>query len=48
MNATSALLDLRAVDVSFGAVQALRQATLSVHAGERIALVGANGSGKST
>ena len=44
----SPLMDLRAVDVSFGAVQALRQATLSVHAGERIALVGANGSGKST
>ena len=48
MNATSALLDLRAVDVSFGAVHALRQATLSIYAGERIALVGANGSGKST
>ena len=44
----SPLMDLRAVDVSFGAVQALRQATLSVCAGERVALVGANGSGKST
>ena len=43
-----ALLALRDASVSFGPVQALRDATLSVYAGDRIAIVGANGSGKTT
>ena len=43
-----ALLALCDASVSFGPVQALRDATLSVYAGERIAIVGANGSGKTT
>ena len=42
------LLSLHDVDVRFGAVTALQAATLDLHRGERLALVGANGSGKST
>jgi tungstate transport system ATP-binding protein len=43
-----ALFSLHGVDVRFGRVQALDGATLSIHSGERVALIGANGSGKST
>ena len=43
-----ALFSLHGVDVRFGRVPALAGATLSIHAGERVALIGANGSGKST
>jgi tungstate transport system ATP-binding protein len=44
----SVLFDLRAVDVAFGRVQALKSCSLQVSAGERVALIGSNGSGKST
>ncbi len=43
-----ALVTLRAATVSFGAVRAVRDVSLSLHAGESIAVVGANGSGKTT
>lgn len=43
-----ALLDARGVAKSFGAVRALTDARLTVRAGEVVALMGANGAGKST
>ncbi|RZL94949.1 MAG: phosphate ABC transporter ATP-binding protein [Variovorax sp.] len=48
MTRPHALFTLREVEVRFGRVTALRKASLSIHAGERVALIGANGSGKST
>jgi tungstate transport system ATP-binding protein len=44
----SSLMQLKAVDVRFGAVPALAGVELHVAAGDRLALIGANGSGKST
>ncbi|KJS59647.1 ATP-binding cassette domain-containing protein [Streptomyces rubellomurinus] len=44
----SPVLELRSVCRRFGAVQALDQVDLTVHAGEVLALVGDNGAGKST
>ncbi|MEJ8820970.1 ATP-binding cassette domain-containing protein [Variovorax humicola] len=44
----SLLFALNQVDVRFGRVTALHGATLAIHAGERVAFIGANGSGKST
>ena len=43
-----ALLELRGLYKSFGAVQVLHDVDLAVHAGEVTALVGDNGAGKST
>jgi D-xylose transport system ATP-binding protein len=45
---TTALLEVRGVDKSFGPVQVLRQVDLLVPPGEVTALVGDNGAGKST
>jgi branched-chain amino acid transport system ATP-binding protein len=42
------LLELHDLDVSYGAVQALHGVSLAVGDGEVVALVGANGAGKST
>ncbi len=44
----SGLIQLKKVDLRFGAVQALSAIDLRIARGERVALVGANGSGKST
>jgi branched-chain amino acid transport system ATP-binding protein len=45
---TTPLLELRNVDVAYGKVQALRGVSLRVERGEVVALLGANGAGKST
>jgi tungstate transport system ATP-binding protein len=42
------VLRLEQVSVRFGAVQALHEVDLSIHVGERVALIGANGCGKTT
>ncbi len=42
------LLTLRDVDLAYGHVALLRDAELSIEAGERIALIGRNGTGKSS
>lgn len=45
---TPLLLSLHEASVRFGAVRALEGVSLSLHRGERVALVGANGGGKTT
>jgi branched-chain amino acid transport system ATP-binding protein len=46
--ATSLALEVRDIAVSYGGVQALRQASLSVGPGEIVGLIGPNGAGKTT
>ncbi len=42
------ILELRNISVNYGAIQALREVSLTVQAGEIVTLIGANGAGKST
>lgn len=44
----SAVLELRDLHKSFGRTEVIRGASLSVQAGERLAIIGPNGAGKST
>ena len=46
--ASTPLLDIRNMDVAYGGIRAVRQLNLHVHPGERVALIGAHGAGKST
>jgi tungstate transport system ATP-binding protein len=46
--AKTAACRIEAADVRFGRVAALANINLTIHSGERVALVGSNGSGKST
>ncbi len=41
-------LTIRDLSVHYGRVQAVRRASLEVHSGEIVALLGANGAGKSS
>jgi branched-chain amino acid transport system ATP-binding protein len=43
-----ALLEVSGIDVFYGRVQAVRDASLKVDAGEIVALIGSNGAGKTT
>ena len=42
------MLEIDGIDVSYGPVQALRNVSLTVGAGEMVALLGSNGAGKTT
>jgi ABC-type branched-subunit amino acid transport system ATPase component len=44
----TAILDVHELSISYGSVNAVRQASLRVAAGEVVALIGANGAGKTT
>ena len=48
MTATPPILEVRDLRVKYGAIEALRGVSLAVGAGQVVALIGANGAGKST
>lgn len=48
MTLTSPLLEIRALSVNYGGIQALENINLFVNLGEVVTLIGANGAGKST
>lgn len=45
---TAPILDVRAIDVYYGPIQALKQVSLHINPGETVSLIGSNGAGKST
>lgn len=46
--AQTPMLDIRGIDVAYGGIRAVRHLNLHVQPGELVALIGANGAGKST
>ncbi len=42
------ILEINGLEVSYGAIQAVKQLNLDIYAGEIVALIGTNGSGKTT
>jgi len=42
------ILELKAIDVFYGPIQALKQVSLYINEGETVSLIGSNGAGKST
>jgi len=42
------MLELKSVQAGYGNIQALREVSLTIHSGEIVTLIGANGAGKST
>lgn len=47
-DAATPALDVHAIDVHYGRLQALRQVSIAVRRGESVGLLGANGAGKTT
>ncbi|MDQ6602620.1 MAG: ABC transporter ATP-binding protein [Chloroflexota bacterium] len=47
-NGARPLLELKNLTVNYGGIQALRDVSLTINAGEIVTLIGANGAGKST
>jgi len=48
MSATDAILIIRDLHVSYGSIQAVKGISFDVHEGDLVALIGANGAGKSS
>ena len=48
MSSESAILSIRNLVVNYGAISALKSISLDVYPGEIVAVIGANGAGKST
>jgi branched-chain amino acid transport system ATP-binding protein len=45
---TAPILELKAIDVYYGPIQALKQVSMHIDPGETVSLIGSNGAGKST
>ncbi len=48
LKANTRILEVKGLSVNYGSIQALRNIDLTIHTGEVVTLIGANGAGKST
>ena len=48
MEATTPLVEMREISIAFGGIKAVDHASVDLHAGEVVGLLGHNGAGKST